>query len=207
MSEANPTIATLLRAQLEPLAVRLRGPAIAALAGRLAETGVPPERMPLVASVPRVVGRLNAEHAAVLRRLAAIEAEVHAAGGPAGQRRALARVLGREVSDARRRRGDLRALGRDLDLDALRERIFGELAALEAQVELALGFMGRAAAEAVASDPSCGPSLRRAGLTTFLVGQVAWSARFGLRLAAITALQRLCDALGAAGCVIELVPG
>ena len=135
MSEANPTIATLLRAQLEPLAVRLRGPAIAALAGRLAETGVPPERMPLVASVPRVVGRLNAEHAAVLRRLAAIEAEVHAAGGPAGQRRALARVLGREVSDARRRRGDLRALGRDLDLDALRERIFGELAALEAQVE------------------------------------------------------------------------
>ena len=196
MTETATKIAGLLREHLDPLALRLRGPAIAALAGRLAETGVQPGLTPLVASVPRVVGRLNAEHAAVLLRVATMEAEVHAASDPAAQRQALARIVWREVSDPRRRRGDLRAIGRDLDLDALRERMFGELAAIEAQVELALGFIGRATAATVASDPESAPSLRRTGLSTFLLAQVTWVPRFGVRLAAVTALQRICEVLG-----------
>jgi len=198
VTDPNAKIAEALRGHTAPLAARLRGPAIAGLAARLAASGAQPSLAGLVTATPRVVATLHIEHAATLRRLAALEAEVHAAGDPAAQRQALARVIGREVRDAGRRSGDLRALRRDLDLDALRERVAGELAALEAQVELALGFVGRAAAATLATEPTSGPPLRRAGLQSFLLGEVTWIPRFTLRLAAVEALQRVCEALGPA---------
>lgn len=192
------SIAALIRGHLDPLAARLRGPAIAALARRLETCGAQAGLASLVVAVPGVVHELQREHAGVLARLAEIEAEVHAETTAAGQREALARVIRREVQSPRRRRGDLRALGRDLDLDALRERISGELAALEDQFELALGFVGRAAAAALASEPLAGSPLRRAGLPGFLLLQVTWLPRFPLRMAAVEALQRVCEALGPA---------
>ena len=198
MTDPTATIAAALRGHATPLVARLRGPAIAALAGRLAASGAQVGLVGLVTAVPRVVARLHREHAAALKRLAAMEAEVHAAGDPTARRQALARVIRREVREPARRRGDLRALRRDLDLDALRERVAGELAAIEAQVELALGFVGRAAAATLASEPTAGPPLRRAGLQGFLLGHVTWSPRFTLRLAAVEALQRVCEALGPA---------
>jgi poly-gamma-glutamate synthase PgsB/CapB len=190
-----------LREHLEPLVVRLRGAAIAGLAARLAAhagTGDPVGLAGLVVAAPRAVAALRGEHAAALRRQAAAEAEVHAATDAAGQRRALARVLRREVADPARRRADLRALGRDLDLDALRERFAGEREALEVAVELALQFVGRAATAALASDVIAAQPLRRAGLPGFLAAQATWIPRFTLRLAAVEALQRICDGLGAA---------
>jgi poly-gamma-glutamate synthase PgsB/CapB len=192
------SIAAMLRGQLDPLVARLRGPAIAALAARLTSCAAQPGLASLIVAVPAAVGELQDEHAAALARIAEIESEVHAATTAAEQREALARVIRREVRSPRGRRGDLRALSRDLDLDALRERISGELAAIEAQLELALGFIGRAAAPALASEPLAGSPLRRAGLPGFLVAQLTWSPRFPLRMAAVEALQRLCEALGPA---------
>jgi len=192
------SIAAMIRGQLDPLAARLRGPAITSLAQRLTTCGAQPGLASLILAVPGVVGELQREHAAALLRLAAIEAEVHAATGAAEQREALARIIRRQARSPGARRGDLRALKRDLDLDVLRERIAGELAAFEAQLELALGFLGRAAAPALASEPLAGSPLRRAGLPGFLVAQVTWTPRFPLRLAAVEALQRLCEALGPA---------
>src|SRR5690606_3237560 len=69
---------------------------------------------------------------------------------------------------------------------------------IEAQFELALGFVGRAAAAALASEPLAGSPLRRAGLPGFLVTQVTWQSRFPIRMAAVEALQRVCEALGPA---------
>ncbi len=191
-------IAAMIRDQLDPLTARLRGPAITALAARLTTCGAQPSLASLILAVPGVAGELQREHAATLLRLSAIEAEVHAASSAAEQREVLARIIRREVRSPRARRGDLRALKRDFDLDALRERIAGELATLEAQLELGLGFLGRAAAPALASEPLAGSPLRRAGLPGFLVAQVTWTPRFPLRLAAVEALQRLCEALGPA---------
>jgi len=192
------TIAAMIRGQLDPLAARLRGSAITILAQRLATCGAQPGLASLILAVPGVVGELQREHAATIVRLTEIESEVHAATTASEQREVLARIIRREVRSPRARRGDLRALKRDFDLDALRERISGELAALEAQFELALGFLGRAAAPALASEPLAGSPLRRAGLPGFLVAQVTWTPRFPLRMAAIEALQRLCEALGPA---------
>ncbi len=154
-----------------------------------------------MAAAPRVVAGLRDEHAAAQRRLAAIEVEVHAAPDAAGRRQALARAIRREVKPRGRRRGDLRALRRDLDLEAIRERFAGELDELETQVELTLALIGNAPA-ALASEPSAGPILRRAGLPALLCAQAlpqpGWRPRFTLRLAALTALQRVCEALGPA---------
>ncbi|MBK7826145.1 hypothetical protein [Nannocystis sp.] len=200
MSETE-LIAAAIRAQQSPLTARLRGPAIAALAGRMAAAGARPGLGGLVAAAPRVVAGLRDEHAAAQRRLAAIEVEVHAAPDAAGRRQALARAIRREVKPRGRRRGDLRALRRDLDLEAIRERFAGELDELETQVELTLALIGNAPA-ALASEPSAGPILRRAGLPALLCAQAlpqpGWRPRFTLRLAALTALQRVCEALGPA---------
>ncbi len=192
------SIAAMIRGQLDPLAARLRGPAITALAARLGTCGAQPGLASLVLAVPGVVGELHRDHERVLLRLAEIESEVHAATTTAEQREVLARIIRREARSPRARRGDLRALGRDFDLDVLRERISGELAALEAQFELALGFIGRAAAAALASEPLAGSPLRRGGLPGFLVAEVTWQPRFPLRMAAVEALQRVCEALGPA---------
>lgn len=186
-----------LRGLLDPLVARLRGPAIAALAGRLHAAGADAGAAGLVLAAPRAVAELREAHAAVTRREAAAAAEVHAATSAAGRREALARVIRREVRDDRRRRGDLRALGRDLELDALRERFAGEREGLEVQVELALRIVGRALA-VLADDATAAGPLRRAGLAEFLLAQARWVPRFTLRQAAIEGLQRLCDGLGAA---------
>ncbi|HEY0136255.1 MAG TPA: hypothetical protein VGB85_19355, partial [Nannocystis sp.] len=198
MSTSTPTTATIeavIRAHQPALTARLRAPMLTALASRLASAGSDAGLTSLVLAVPRVVAALRDEHAATQRRLAAIEAEVHAETSPAGQQLALARALRREVRDRRRRLGDLRALRRDFDLAALRERFAGELDDQETQVELALGFLG-SAATAVAMDPPSATPLRRADLPAFLLTYLTWRPRFTMRLAATTALQQLCDALG-----------
>jgi len=189
-------IEAVIRAHQPALTARLRGPTIAALAGRLASAGCDTGLASLLLALPRVVGALRDEHAATQRRLAAIEAEVHAETSPAAQRHALARAIRREVRDLVRRIGDLRALDRDLDLAALRERISGELDDQEAQVELAVAFLGSAAPAALAGDPTANASLRRADLPHFLLEQLTWRPRFTLRLTTTTALQHLCQALG-----------
>jgi poly-gamma-glutamate synthase PgsB/CapB len=188
-------VAATIRGQLAPLVARLRGPAIAALAERLAAAG--PGLAGLVIAAPRAVEGLREAHAKVQARQAAAEAEVDAATSAASRREALARVLRREVRDVRRRRGDLKALGRDLDLEALRERFAGEREAIEVQVELAVELVGRGLAGLVEDPTATGP-LRRAGLAGFLAAQTRWVPRFTLRMAAISGLQRLCEAFGAA---------
>ncbi len=197
MSTTRNAIETMIRAHQPALTSRLRGPMITALASRLTSAGSDAGLTNLVLAIPRVVGALRDEHAATQRRLAAIEAEVHAEISPAGQQIALARAIRREVRDRRRRHGDLRALRRDFDLAALRERFAGELDDQETQVELAIGFLG-SAATAVASDPPLAPPLRRADLPAFLLPYLTWRARFTMRLATTVALQQLCDALGSA---------
>ncbi|MBL9106347.1 MAG: hypothetical protein JNL82_35825 [Myxococcales bacterium] len=180
---------------MDPLVARLRGPAIARLAQRLAGGGE--TLVGLVLAAPRAVAGLREAHAAVGLRQARAEAEVHAAPTEAGKLAALAAVLRREVADRRRLRGDLRALRRDLDLEALRERFAGEREAIEVEVELAVLLVGRGLGRLVADAAAAGP-LRRAGLAEFLVAQLSWVPRFTLRAAAIAGLQQWCDALGAA---------
>ena len=196
-------IAAAVRGVLDPLVARLRGAAIEGLARRLAEAGAEPGLAGLVIAAPRAVAGLREAHAAVVRREAAAAAEVHAATTAGGRREALARIVRREVRDAGRRRGDVAALRRDLDLEALRERFAGEREAIEVEVELALMVVGRALAS-LANDAgsadwatAAGP-LRRAGLAEFLLMQAGWVPRFTLRLAAIEGLQRVCEGLGAA---------
>ena len=194
MSEARDAVVTAIRGLLDPLVARLRGPAIAGLADKLIAAGADAGLASLVIAAPRVVaGQLEA-HAGVATRQARAEAEVHAAGSAAGRRAALAAVLRREGRDGLR--GDLQALRRDLDLEALRERFAGEREAIEVQVELALRIVGRALAS-LANDATAAGPLRRAGLAEFLIGHTRWVPRFTLRLAAIEALQQLCDGLGA----------
>ena len=159
-------IAAAIAGQQSSLTARLRGPELARLAGRMARAGAGAGLTGLVAAAPRVVAGLREEYSATQRRLAAIEAEVYAAADAGGRRQALARAIRREVKDRGRRKGDLRALRRDLDLEAIRERFAGELDGLETQVELALALIGNATPVALASDPTAGPTLRRAAQRT-----------------------------------------
>ena len=203
MSEASvEAIAAVLRGQQSSLTARLRGPETSLLAARMIKAGAHAGLTSLIAAAPRVISALREAHAAAQRRLAIVEAEVHAASDAAGRRQALARVIRREVRDRGRRRGDLRALRRDLDLEAIRERFAGELDELETQIELALALVGNATPVALASEPTAGATLRRAGLAALLCTQSApgagWRPRFTLRLAAVEGLQRVCDALGPA---------
>ncbi len=203
MSEPDEAaIVAAIAGQQTPLTARLRGPELAALARRMASAGATAGLTGLIAAAPRVIAALREEHAAAQRRLSTIEAEVYAASDAAGRRQALARAIRREVKDRGRRRGDLRALRRDLDLEAIRERFAGELDGLETQIELALALIGNATPVALASEPTAGSTLRRAGLPALLCAHAApqpgWRPRFTLRLAALAGLQRVCDALGPA---------
>ncbi|MDC0675663.1 hypothetical protein [Nannocystis radixulma] len=207
---------------LDPLTIRLRARATAALAARLAASAdVPPELRPdlfelaglrraperraLVAEhalkdiVPRTclcITVLRREHALLQSREAELVAAALAAKDPSTQQAVLAAAIRRHARGWRERQADLRALGRWLDHDALRERLAAEQALLEEQVELAVRLVGSAPAE-VAYD-------ERAEVFPCLISQLTWLPRFTLRLACLEALAAILGRLEEAGLAHEL---
>ncbi|MDC0720824.1 hypothetical protein [Nannocystis bainbridge] len=207
---------------LDPLTARLRARAAAALAARLAASAdVPPalrpdlfelaglrrapERRALVTehALKDIVARtclcihvLRREHALLQSREAELVAAALAAKDPSTQQAVLAAAIRRHARGFRQRQADLRALGRWLDHDALRERLAAEQALLEEQVELAVRLVGAAPAE-VAYD-------ERAEVFPCLISQLTWLPRFTLRLACLEALSALLDRLAEAGQAHEL---
>ncbi|MCY0987254.1 hypothetical protein OV203_08980 [Nannocystis sp. ILAH1] len=207
---------------LDPLTARLRARAAAALAARLAASAdVPPELRPdlfelaglrraparraLVAEhalkdiIPRTclcITVLRREHALLQSREAELVAAALAAKDPGTQKAVLAAAIRRHARGWRERQADLRALGRWLDHDALRERLAADQALLEEQVELAVRMVGAATAE-VAYD-------ERAEVFPCLISQLTWLPRFTLRLACLEALSAILDRLAEAGQAHEL---
>ncbi len=141
--------------------------------------------------------RADAEHAAKqMSNLTRLASQV---GSDGERRRLLEEYLTEVVTDDRRLRGDLRALDRHLDIDALRERNgrvrqrFGVLA------ELAVAFVGRAVEAAIASgDDAAVARADASDLCETLARQLQGADRWQVRLAACEGLLRMARALGRA---------
>ncbi|HEY8377789.1 MAG TPA: hypothetical protein VIK91_14940, partial [Nannocystis sp.] len=210
-------ITEAIRRPLDPLTARLRTRAIAALAQRLAAgVTIPPELRPRPSDLVRLrraperhlllaehalkdiakrtcdcIADLRREHAALQAREADLVAAALAAKDPAAQKAVLAAAIRRHARNWRERQADLRALGRWLDHDALRERLAAEQALIEEQVELAARLLG--------STPADVAHALRAELFPCLISQVTWLPRFTLRLACLQALTDLLARLEDAG--------
>lgn len=222
MTAIRDAITEAITRPLDPLTARLRARAVAALAVRLtASADVPAELRPalleraglrraparralvaehalkdIVFRACECIAELRREHAALQSQEAELVAAALAAKDPTTQQAVLAAAIRRQARGWRERQADLRALGRWLDHDALRERLAAEQAALEEQVELAVRLIGAASAEVAHA--------RRAEIFPCLISQLTWLPRFTLRLACLEALAAILDRLEEAGQAHEL---
>src|SRR5262249_52758989 len=146
----------LVREHAAPLQRRLRDGALVELARRLIALEPPrggytePQELAVYAvRMARVVRELEEELVARERSFAAFEERWFARPGERERRDLLAADIAATVTDPLERRADLHALDRFLDHDALRERHVVARHRLLARIELALSFIGRAAAAAL----------------------------------------------------------
>ena len=197
----------LVRAHLPALPARLRADAIEALVRRVVEL----ERSPVVLDeatptgaiavialrVQQVLRQLAVEERALTRSFAAFSQIFAQHEDEAERRHLLAEYLRETVADARRLRGDLRALDRHLGADALRERHNRELLDRSAEVELCFTWLAGAVA-AMKDDDDARARLRDARLAETCGAELVAGRRWQGRLAAGRALIAIAE-VGDAG--------
>jgi poly-gamma-glutamate synthase PgsB/CapB len=201
----------LVREHLTPLQQKTRDPVAVALAERLIALERPragytrPQELALLTTrMQRIGHELEDELGGLDRRFAVFEERWFARSGERERRDLLVAYLHETVRDPRERRADLRALDRFLDYDAVRERHVVARHRVLVKVELALTFMGRAAAAALADRAARPDELMHelfAGgkLDDFLRARGEKGARWQVRHAAWDALARALRAAQAFG--------
>ncbi len=145
----------------------------------------------------QVIERLRADGEHARKQLSNLTQLTSQVGSDGERRRLLEDYLTEVADDERRLRGDLRALDRHLDIDALRERNgrvrhrFGVLA------ELAVGFIGRALESAIAGgDAELIARVDASALCELLAREMSGAERWQTRLAACDGMVRVTRALG-----------
>jgi len=161
-----PLVKELLRAHIPPLEVRLRGNLIDALAARIIT--IEPSPVPLIEE-PRAlqiilvatrtqlaIELIEADRKQVERQFSNFNNLYSQIDRHEEQLRLMEDFLNETVSDKRKLRGDLQALKRHMNIDALRERSALQASHLEIQIELGLRFIeqGLAAAAGFAREAS-----------------------------------------------------
>jgi gamma-polyglutamate synthase len=156
----------LLRAHVPPLEVRLRGELVDALAARLVT--IEPSPVPLVEETRSLqiiliatraqlaIELLEADRKQIDRQFANFNNLYSQIDRHEEQLRLMEDYLNETVSDRRKLRGDLAALKRHMNIDALRERSALQASHLEIQIELGLRFIeqGLAAAAGLTQEAS-----------------------------------------------------
>jgi poly-gamma-glutamate synthase PgsB/CapB len=149
IAEATGRVFERLAAASSQLDARLRHRALGAVAERVvAEVGVAaPSPAVLIGALARAVDATASDIERQERVIAALAIDVQAAVGPAERREVLARFLRATVGDRVLLAGDMRALERWLDFEAIQERLVGAIADRLDEIEVSYRAMPALAAE------------------------------------------------------------
>jgi len=200
-------VRALVVAHLPALDARARPALVDALVDRLLGLEPTPEAFEsenepgklvlLAVRAGQTVERLRADGEHVSKQMSNLTRMASQVGSEGERRRLLEEYLTEVVTDERRLRGDLRALDRHLDIDALRERNgrarqhFGVLS------ELAVAFVGRALEAAIASgDDVAIARVDASEMCETLARELCGADRWQVRLAACDGMLRMTHALG-----------